>query len=222
VGVNVPSIADRSKIPIAKEGIPYIFLATFFTVVFAILHWVSLTCVFLATTVLVVNFFRDPERIIPSEPDLVVSPADGRIIAVEKVQEEIFLHCQVIKISIFMTIFNVHVNRVPCSGKVKEVKHWPGRFLSANKKRSSIENERNAVLLDMEGRRQLVVVQVAGLIARRIVCWAKPGDYVARGERFGMIRFGSRLDVYVPIDSNIMVKRGNKVRAGESVLCRLT
>lgn len=217
----MPSLINRSKVPVAKEGIPYISLAAFCTFIFAILHWVSLTLIFLVLTTLVVNFFRDPERIIPSGTNLVVSPADGKVITIEKTREEFFLQGPVIKISIFMTIFNVHVNRIPCSGKVKDVKHWPGKFLSANKTRASFENERSAVLLDIDGERQLVVVQVAGLIARRIVCWAKPGDYVTRGERYGMIRFGSRLDVYVPLNSNLKVKRGDKVRAGESVLCQL-
>ncbi len=215
------SLIRRSRIPIAKEGIPFISLAAFFTLVFAILHWVTLTLCFLVVTFLTVNFFRDPERITPTGPGLVVSPADGKIVEVERVREDIFLRCETIKISIFMSIFNVHVNRIPYSGKVNTVKHWPGKFLSANKRNASFENERNAVLLDMEGERQLVVVQVAGLIARRIVCWARPGDYVTRGERYGMIRFGSRLDVYVPLNSNIKVKRGDKVRAGESVLCQL-
>ena len=217
----MPTLESRSRIPIAKEGIPYISLAAFFTLVFAIVHWISITLVFLLITFLVVNFFRDPERIVPDEPGLVVSPADGKVIRVEEAEETFFLKRRAIKISIFMTIFNVHVNRMPYSGKVKTVKHWPGRFVSANKNRASVENERNAVLLDIDGERQLLVVQVAGLIARRIVCWAKPGDFVARGERYGMIRFGSRLDVFVPLNSNIKVKRGDKVRAGESVLCQL-
>ncbi len=172
-------------------------------------------------TVLVVSFFRDPERIVPDGADLVVSPADGKVIRVEKIEEEVFLKCRTIKISIFMSIFNVHVNRIPCSGKIKAVKHMPGKFMSADKTRASAENEKNAVLLDIDAERQLVVVQVAGLIARRIVCWARPGDFVARGERYGMIRFGSRLDVFVPLNSKIKVKRGDKVRAGESILCRL-
>lgn len=215
----MPELTNRSIIPLAKEGFPLIGLSTLFTLISALFHLGVLTFFLLILTTLLVNFFRDPDRIIPTDDGLVVSPADGKVIAIEKITENGFLHSKAIRISVFMTIFDVHVNRVPCDGKVSDIKHRRGKFFSAHKARASLENEKNTVLLDTEDGRQILVVQVAGFIARRIRCWVKPGDLVKRGERFGMIQFGSRLDVYLPLNSKVMIKRGQKVRAGESVLC---
>ncbi|HHL40318.1 MAG TPA: phosphatidylserine decarboxylase family protein [Deltaproteobacteria bacterium] len=165
-------------------------------------------------------FFRDPERVVPEGADLVVSPADGKIIRLERVREERLLKDEALKISIFMNVFNVHVNRVPASGRVLEVLYRPGRFFNASLDKASEENEKNYVLVEDDAGRRYVFCQIAGLIARRIVCRLAPGERVKRGERFGLIRFGSRLDVYLPTDSEPMVRRGEKVRAGSSVLAR--
>ena len=148
----------------------------------------------------------------------MVSPADGVVIKVEEIEEKQFLSATVIKISIFMSVLNVHVNRAPLSGRIKKAEYFAGKFFSANLDKASEDNERNAIVLKPEKRERILVIQVAGLIARRIVCWIMPGDDVVRGQRFGMIRFGSRLEVFLPTRSQIQVKPGQKVRAGETIV----
>jgi len=176
----------------------------------------------LLITAFVLYFFRDPERIVPNDPDLVISPADGKVIEIVEgsegaLQEEGPLW----RISIFMNLFNCHVNRAPISGKILKISYKPGRFFAADKKKALIQNEKSAMLIEDEKGRLLTVVQVAGLVARRIVCRAQVGDQVKRGERYGMIRFGSRLDVYISKRAKIIVKEGEKVKAGESILAVL-
>ncbi len=205
-------------IPIAREGYPFIFFSLVVIIIFYILGIEMLVVISFCLAVFVISFFRDPERDIPRDNNLVVSPADGKVIKVERLQEERFLGEEAFRISIFMTIFNVHVNRVPASGRVKGVSYNPGRFFSANLDKASEENEQNALFVEADNRRRFVVVQIAGLIARRIVCYAKKGEYVEKGNRFGIIRFGSRLDVYLPLNCLIKVKIGDKVKAGSSVL----
>lgn len=214
--------SGQSHIPIAREGIPFIVMAMFVTIVAALLGWAFLTWVLVAVTLLVGHFFRDPERMLTVGPEFVISPADGKIIAVEKVDSVRFLEGPRVKISIFMTIFDVHVNRVPVSGVVRGLHYQKGRFLSANKGRASLENEQGWLWVRSDSGVDVVLTQVAGLLARRIVCWPAVGDSVNRGERFGMIRFGSRLDVYVPFHSELSVSKGDRVHAGETPLCRLT
>jgi len=173
---------------------------------------------FLLLTAFVVWFFRNPERDIPSDENSIVSPADGKVIVIGRVFDDRFLKTDALKISIFMNVFNVHVNRIPTSGKVLGVFYNPGKFFSADKDKASLENEQNALLIEAKNGKKFVVNQIAGLIARRIVCYTKEGVMVEKGKRFGMIRFGSRLDVYLPTDCKIDVNVGDKVKAGSSIL----
>lgn len=211
----------RKSFPVASAGYPMIFGAAFATVILALLDLTTLTVIGLVTTVAFGGFFRDPERIIPGKPGAVVSPADGKVIAAGSVDKSPFYTGQSIKISIFMSVFNVHVNRVPYAGQVKDTSYHPGKFFSANLQKASLQNEHNAVNIEVEDGKQLCVVQVAGLIARRIICQAQPGDQVLRGQRFGLICFGSRLDVYLPADFELGVAVGDKVKAGTSILGQL-
>lgn len=206
------------RIPLAREGYPFILASIFVTIVLWVLGLHGISWFFLALTIFIVSFFRDPERQIPSGDDSIVSPADGKIIIAQKVTEDRIFKAEAIKISIFMNVFNVHVNRVPASGKVLGVVYNPGKFFSADKDKASLENEQNAVIIEAKNGKKFVVNQIAGLIARRIVCYTKQGDIVEKGKRFGMIRFGSRLDVYLPVDCKINVNVGDKVSAGSSIL----
>lgn len=206
-------------IPIAREGYPFILIALVPTVAAYLLGapwWVTLPLAGL--TVFVVAFFRDPERRPPDNPGAIVSPADGKVIKIDEVVEERLLGERATRICIFMNLFNVHVNRAPASGRVVKVLYNPGKFFSANLDKASLENEQNALLVETPQGRRFVFNQIAGLVARRIVCYATEGTELTRGERFGLIRFGSRLDVYIPTDCPVTVKLGDKVRAGKSVL----
>ncbi len=206
------------RIPLAREGYSFILASIFVTIVLWLAGLRAVSYLSGGLTIFIVSFFRDPERDIPSETDAIISPADGRIIIVDRVFEDRFLKQDAIKISIFMNVFNVHVNRVPASGRVSGVFYNPGKFFSADKDKASLENEQNALLIEADNSKRFVVNQIAGLIARRIVCYAKEGDKTEKGKRFGMIRFGSRLDVYLPVDCRINVKIGDKVKAGSSIL----
>lgn len=163
-------------------------------------------------------FFRDPERIIPQGENLVVSPADGKILSITETEEHRFLKKKAKKISIFLNIFDVHVNRLPASGKILGITYQPGKFLPANKDLASKENEQNAVFLETESGHKMVFIQVAGLIARRILCWVKDEEQVTRGDRFGMIRFGSRTDIFLPLDTDIKVSPGDQVKGGSTII----
>jgi phosphatidylserine decarboxylase len=211
----------KSKVPVAEEGYPFIFYAVFITLVCALLGYTALTIVLLGVTTFVLMFFRDPERIIPTGDDTVLSPADGKVIVSERVKDVRFSDQDLLKISIFMNVFNVHVNRNPVSGIVKRVAYVPGAFLAADNQKAHLKNEYCAVTVTDHNNVEITFVQIAGLIARRIVCWLEPGDSITRGHRFGLIRFGSRVDVYLPGDSQPMVSPGEKVTAGETVLARL-
>lgn len=208
----------KPKIPVAGEGLPFIAFSAFVTVVFAMLDYDILAMSFMMLTAFVLYFFRDPSRIDPCEEDAFVSPADGKVILVEKVYDDRFVNEHVYKVSIFMNVFNVHVNRTPFAGKVESIKYSPGRFYSANTERGALENEFCAVTMVTESDQRFAFVQVAGLIARRIVCWAEKGDALTRGQRFGLIRFGSRVDLYLPLKTQLEVSPGQKVSAGETVL----
>ncbi len=209
------------KIPVAKEGYPFIGLFAFFTLVLAALSCVSGAILLAGITLFVLFFFRDPERFVPDEEDALVSPADGKVIVVEDVDDQRFTNDKAKKISIFMNVFNVHVNRIPISGKVQRILYKPGKFYNADSSMAELENEYCASIIATEKGRQLAVVQIAGRIARRIICWLEPKDSVSTGERFGLIRFGSRVDLYLPAESEIVVKKGDRVQAGESILARL-
>ncbi|MEW6326224.1 MAG: phosphatidylserine decarboxylase family protein [Thermodesulfobacteriota bacterium] len=212
----------QPRIPVAKEGYPFIFIAAFTALLAALLNWVIVSVFFWAASIFILYFFRDPERVVPDDPRAIVSPADGKVILIEKVTDERFLHDRALKVSIFMNIFNVHVNRMPYDGVVKEIRYQAGQFLAADQDRASFENENNAIFFEIEENRRIVVVQVAGILARRIVCWAETGDKVKKGQRFGMIRFGSRLDVYLPLNTQVEVKTGQPVAAGQTLLGYLT
>lgn len=207
--------------PIAVEGYPFIALFAFITVVFALLGWSFLAITFLALTLFTVYFFRNPDRTVPQGDDLVISPADGKVVFVDLVQEDRFLNEQVLKISVFMSVFNVHVNRVPCSGKVVDQFYNKGQFVNAALDKASIENEQGGMVIETAGGKKLLVVQIAGLIARRIVTYPVVGDLLERGQRYGLIRFGSRVDVYLPKDAETDIKLGDRCVAGETVLGRL-
>ena len=171
--------------------------------------------------VFVVQFFRDPQRPIPAQPNAVLCPADGRIVAVETAQDP-YANREALKISVFMNVFNVHSNRASLDGKVEKLEYFPGKFVNADLDKASLENERNAVVIRRAADGQVVtLVQVAGLVARRILCYTKVGDTLSRGQRYGFIRFGSRVDVYLPVDARPRVTIGEKVSASSTVLAEL-
>ena len=211
-------LPSRTAFPIASPGYILIIGAAFATAVLALLGLTTLTLVALIITFCICGFFRDPDRIIPDAEGIVVSPADGKVILTGIEDNSPFFSGRTMKISIFMSVFNVHVNRVPYDGRVKEIKYNPGKFFSANLNKASLQNEHNAIFVEMDNTKPLCVVQVAGLIARRIICNIQPGDHVSRGQRFGLICFGSRLDVYLPTDIKLRVAVGDKVKAGASIL----
>lgn len=206
---------------IAKEGWPFIaiaFLVAIFTTLFfpsfiAFLVWLALF--------FVVQFFRDPPRVIPQDEDAVLSPADGRIVKVETVQDPYADDRDALLISVFMNVFNVHSNRVAVDGQVKKVQYFPGSFVNADLDKASTQNERNAVVIQTPNGQTVTLVQVAGLVARRILCYTKLGDTLAKGQRYGFIRFGSRVDVYLPPDAKPLVAPGDKVLATSTILATL-
>lgn len=210
------------QIPIAKEGYPFIGFMAFITLVFAALSYDLLAWPCLVLSAFVLSFFRDPERFVPVDEELMVSPADGKVIIVETVTDDDFTQGQAYKISIFMNVFNVHVNRTPMAGTVEKVIYRPGKFYSADSQRGALQNEYCAAVLRTSSGKKMAFVQIAGLIARRIVCWLEAGDEVTKGSRFGLIRFGSRVDLYLPLDAELLVQVGQKVRAGETPLARLS
>lgn len=216
----------NNKTPIAAEGYPFLAGAAIVTValfVFAcnmpILYAPALFM--LAVTGFIAFFFRNPARITPSDENAVVSPADGVVIYLGPSREE-HLGEEMTKISIFMSVFNVHINRVPLTSRVLDTFYINGKFLDVRDERATFENEQAGLILESASGAKLVVVQVAGLIARRIVCYAQKGDRLIRGKRYGLIRFGSRLDVYLPKNSEVRVKLGDKTIAGETILGMLT
>lgn len=207
--------------PFAREGYPFIGGTAFVTVVFAILGWGFLTVLCLALTLFTAWFFRNPERVPPAGEKKVVSPADGKVIFVGEVSESRCGSEPVTKISIFMNVFNVHVNRVPVSGTVIDRFYNAGRFLNAALDKASLENEQCGLVVRTDDGQQVLFVQIAGLIARRIVTYPEVGDRIERGRRYGLIRFGSRVDVYLPKESTVHVRLGDLTVAGETVLGEL-
>ncbi|MGD2185503.1 MAG: phosphatidylserine decarboxylase family protein [Desulfobacterales bacterium] len=210
----------QTAFPVAKAGYPLIFSAAFVTLIFALLAMTYLTLIGLVATFFLCWFFRDPDRVIPNNRSAIVSPADGKVILVKNMKDSAFYEGSCIKISIFMSVFNVHVNRIPFTGTVKKVSYYPGKFFAANLDKASLQNEHNAIYLETEDGKSICVVQVAGLIARRIICNVKAGDAMLRGQRYGLICFGSRLDVYLPKDAKIEVTIGNKIKAGSSLIAQ--
>ncbi|MDX2494186.1 MAG: phosphatidylserine decarboxylase family protein [Desulfuromusa sp.] len=207
---------------IVREGYPFIALFGFITLVFALLGWATLTLLLLFLTLFSTYFFRNPERVIPTGEDLVIAPADGKIIFVGEVEEERYFKEKVMKISIFMSVFNVHVNRVPCDGKVVDMYYNKGSFVNASYDKASESNEQSGILLETESGSKILFVQIAGLIARRIVTYPVIGDLLQRGTRYGLIRFGSRVDIYLPKNADVAVTLGEHTVAGETVLGALS
>ena len=163
-------------------------------------------------------FFRNPARTIPQVSGAVVSPGDGRVVSVKEEYEPRYVKDRAIRISIFLNVFDVHVNRIPCAGTVEQVVYQPGRFLAAIKPDATIHNEQNALMIHTTQGHKVLCAQVAGLIARRIVCWTVPGERVACGERFGLIRFGSRVDLFVPLGTDLKVALRDRVKGGETLI----
>jgi len=204
---------------IAREGWPFLAGAV---VVALLVSWFSAwaSIFFWIVAIFILQFFRDPARPIPQGAKDVLSPADGRIVVIENVEDP-YLKRPSLKISVFMNVFNVHSNRSPVDGNIVNAWYNPGSFVNADLDKASTENERNALHLRTAGGVDLTCVQVAGLIARRILCYVKPGENLARGQRYGFIRFGSRVDVYLPPDTHVKVAIGDKVSASSTVLAEL-
>ncbi len=212
---------------IAREGLIFIYIAAGLTAATYMAaagrrSWPLWIVAFVLTllTLWVVYFFRDPERTGPRGADVVIAPADGRVIQIADVDEPAFLHGRAIRVSIFMNVFNVHVNRYPVTGTVKYVHYNPGKFLNAAVDKASLENEQTSVGIEHSGGR-ILVRQIAGLIARRIVTYGREGDAVEQGERMGLIRFGSRVDVFLPPGTEVAVKVGEHTSAGSTLIARL-
>ncbi len=209
----------HNQLPVAKEGLPFIGISAGVTLLFLLLGWSVLFLFALLVTAFVVFFFRDPERKPPSPPNAVLTPADGRILGVEEIPHSRNPFGEAcLKVSIFMSVFNVHVNRNPFNGTVEKITYHSGKFFSANLDKASEQNENNQVTLRTPDAQKIVVIQIAGLIARRIACWVQEGDSLIRGQRFGLIRFGSRLEVLLPKEARITVEKGQKVTAGETII----
>lgn len=205
---------------IAREGWPFIAIALAVATGIHVLAGFGWAAFPWLVVVFMVQFFRDPPRVVPSAPAAVLSPADGRIVSVEKVRDP-YLDRDALKISVFMNVFNAHSNRIPVDGTVTKTEYFAGSFLNADLAKASLENERAVTCLRTDSGHDVTCVQVAGLVARRILCYAKPGDRYARGDRYGFIRFGSRVDVYLPPQAVPRVAVGDKVHATETVLAEL-
>ncbi|MBI3600968.1 MAG: phosphatidylserine decarboxylase family protein [Nitrospinae bacterium] len=221
--MRIPIVSDgyRFIIPLLIiSGISFYFCLTALSIILSIL------------TIFVISFFRDPEREITGDERAVVSPADGKVVKIQDVKNDAVYGGDAVCISIFLSIFNVHVNRSPYEGVVKKVVYNPGKFLAAFDDKASLLNEQNSVLIELnppsppfskggDGGVRILVKQIAGLIARRIVCWVKEGDRVERGVRYGLIRFGSRVDILLPSDTELAVKVGDRIKGGKDIIGRL-
>ena len=204
----------------AREGWPFIAGAVAIaTLVSMFAGWIW-SVPFWIIALFVLQFFRDPPRIVPQKANAVLSPADGRIVAVENTQDP-YLKRDAIKVSVFMNVFNVHSNRSPVDGRVYNEWYFPGKFINASLPKASLENERNALWIKTDNDLDITCVQIAGLIAKRIVCHTKIGEHLVRGQRFGFIRFGSRVDVYLPLNTEVKVNIGDKVHATLTILAEL-
>jgi phosphatidylserine decarboxylase len=216
------SVADRAVgIPFAKEGIPFIGAAAGVTLLTGWLGWTIVAVGAAILTLFISWFFRNPARVIPQGSRLVLASGDGKIIAIEEEFEPRFIKDRSVRISIFLNVFDVHINRVPCEGVIEDVQYQPGLFLVASKPDATLRNEQNALMIRTVQGAKVLCVQVAGLIARRIVCWVSPRDRAVLGERFGLIRFGSRMDTFLPIGTTVKVAVGDRVKGGETILGEL-
>lgn len=204
---------------IAREGWPFVAGSVFLALAATILGWTVAAVLLWLLAVFVLQFFRDPARTPPAGEGLITSPADGRIVVVGRATDPI-TGAESLKISVFMNVFNVHSNRAPIAGRVVDVQYFPGAFLNASVDKASEQNERCAMVIEDPQGRRLTCIQIAGLVARRILCYAKPGDGLMRGARYGFIRFGSRVDVYCPLSAQALVSVGDKVSAHSTALAR--
>ena len=204
----------------AREGFPLILSAAVLALLAFVASWFLIGIVLSLLAFAVAGFFRDPERVIPEGEGLIVAPADGKIVSVAGVERDARFATAATRISIFLSPLDVHINRMPVAGRIAEVEYRPGKFLAAYKEESSRQNEQNALgIVDVLGRK-IGVVQIAGVLARRIVCRVKLGDNVARGERFGLIMFGSRTDLYLPAGCRVEAVEGQRVKGGETIIGR--
>ncbi len=202
---------------IAREGWPFIAGAFAVALLVQFIAGWLWALPFWLIALFVLQFFRDPPRVVPVLAGAVLAPADGRIVAVDKVQDP-YLSREALKVSVFMNVFNVHSNRSPVDGEIRNRWYFPGNFLNASLPKASLENERNALWIRTDGGQDVTCVQIAGLVAKRIVCHVHPGEHLARGQRFGFIRFGSRVDVYLPLGTKVNVALGDKVYATQTIL----
>jgi len=206
---------------VAREGWPFLAAAAALAIAVGVFAGWGWSLPIWAAALFILQFFRDPPREVPDDPRAVVSPADGRVVAVERSRDP-WLERDALKISVFMNVFNVHSNRSPVDGTVRKRWYSAGAFLNAALDKASVENERNALWFRTRSGEDVTCVQIAGLIARRILCYVGEGAELARGQRYGFIRFGSRVDVYLPLDAEPTASLGDKVYAAESVIARLT
>jgi len=217
IGVAPPKVNNYPHPIIAREGWPFLAVSLAVSIVTTFLAGWLWSLPLWVISLFVLQFFRDPPRTVPQAPNIVLAPADGRIVAVERTRDH-YLQRDALKISVFMNVFNVHSNRSPVDGTVSDVWYHPGKFFNADLSKASLENERNAVWIKTKSGIDVTSVQVAGLIARRILCYVVPGDELRFGQRYGFIRFGSRVDVYLPLTAQPRVSLGDKVYAAETVL----
>ena len=204
------------RIPIASDGYRFIIPLLIITVALALSPLAWLAGVTGLLLLFVLNFFRDPERAIPNEPGVVVSPGDGKVVEIVE-EKDALLDEPYRRISIFLNVFNVHVQRTPVGGRIERVKYNKGKFLNAASHKASLDNEQSSMIIHT-GKEKVLVKQIAGLIARRIVCWAKEGDNYSLGERYGLIRFGSRVDLFLPLSAEVKVSLGDHVAGGSSII----
>ena len=215
-------MADRAvRLPVAREGLPFVLGLGIPALMAGFVGWNSVFACLIVLTCFTTWFFRNPYRQIPVGEGLIISPADGQVVGIEEEFEPRYLKEHSRRISIFLNIFDVHINRMPCAGTIADIAYQPGIFLPANRPEATIRNEQNALMIETNDHQKVLCVQIAGLIARRIVCWVSPADTVRSGERFGLIRFGSRVDVFLPMDSHIQVSKGTRVKGGETILATL-
>lgn len=219
---SLSKFADKrinNRLPVAWEGLPFIGVGGAITLLCFYMGLLFPAIVLGILTLFTIYFFRDPHRPVSGDENTVLIPADGRIIDIQYLNDgRNPLGEAAIKVSIFMSIFSVHVNRIPIRGRISKIDYRPGKFLSANLDKASEQNEKNSITLQTDHGQKIVFEQIAGLIARRIVCWIKTGDRVGSGQRCGLIRFGSRLDIYIPKSTHLLGKMHQKVKAGETKL----
>jgi len=204
------------RIPIVADGYRFIIPLVIITVGLALSPLIWLAGVSGLLLLFVLNFFRDPDRDIPNEEGVIVSPGDGKIVEIIE-EKDPMLDEPYRRVSIFLNVFNVHVQRVPVGGRIEQIKYNEGKFLNAASHKASLKNEQNAMIIDT-GKQKVLVKQIAGLIARRIVCWAKEGDNYSLGQRYGLIRFGSRVDLFLPLSAEVKVSLGDHVSGGTSII----